>query len=210
MTSAHYPHEVAAPAETSEDRLRREVAGGLLYCHHRENTNTTKTLEVTAFAYAVIDLLIEKGLLDEDELNERKRKIGQRLVENFNDQGMHVAIQDSPVDKYRFEGGPRIDCENRIGLCKAACCRLRFPLSRQDLEEGVVKWELSRPYLIARKPSGYCAHLEEAGGHCSIYENRPLPCRAYDCRGDERIWADFENRIVSPRLGQLLEETSVV
>src|SRR5438093_12054942 len=111
------------------EQLRQEITGGLLYCHHRANTNTSKTLEVTAFAYALIELLIEKGLLTEDELNERKRAVGQRLVEKFNRVGMGVEIQDSQIDKYQFEGGPKIDCENRIHLCKAACCRLRFSLS---------------------------------------------------------------------------------
>jgi Fe-S-cluster containining protein len=201
------------PAATSSEQeaaglgeqMRREVAGGLLYCHHRENTNTAQALEVTAFAYAVIDLLIEKGLLSEDELNERKLKLGKSLVEKFNERGMNVAIQESDVDKYKFAGAPQIDCESRVHLCKAACCRLKFPLSKQDLEEGIVKWDLPRPYLIARRDDGYCTHLEQGGHRCTVYENRPLPCRAYDCRQDTRIWADFENMLVSPDLGKLFE-----
>jgi hypothetical protein len=48
--------------ETPE-RLRDELVGGLLYCHDRENTNTTRTLEVSAFSYALIELLLEKGPL---------------------------------------------------------------------------------------------------------------------------------------------------
>jgi len=197
------------PNDEAGERLRREVEGGLLYCHHRENTNTTQALEVTAFTYAVIDLLVEKGLLGEDELNERKQEMGRRLVEKFNARGMNVAIQESQIDKYKFEGGPQIDCASRVHLCKAACCRLKFPLSKQDLEEGVVKWDLPRPYLIARRADGYCAHMEQGcAGGCTVYENRPLPCRAYDCRGDERIWSDFENGVVSPGLEQLMQETS--
>ena len=186
------------------EQLRREVTGGLLYCHHRENANTTQALEVTAFAYALIELLIEKGLLSEEELNERKREMGRRLVEKFDARGMNVALQESEVGKYEFEGGPQIDCASRVHLCKAACCRLKFPLSKEDLEEGVVKWDLQHPYVIAKRDDGYCAHMEQGcGGRCTIYEHRPLPCRAYDCRQDARIWADFENRVVSPELGKL-------
>ncbi|HWS90141.1 MAG TPA: YkgJ family cysteine cluster protein [Pyrinomonadaceae bacterium] len=193
--------------EEMHDRLRREVEGGLLYCHHRENANTTQALEVTAFAYAVIDLLIEKGLLSEEELNERKLEMGRRLVEKFNARGMNVAIQESQVSKYEFEGGAQIDCAARLHLCKAACCRLKFPLSKQDLEEGIVRWDLPRPYLIARREDGYCAHVEGGcGGRCTIYEHRPLPCRAYDCRQDARIWADFENGVVSPELEKLFQQ----
>jgi hypothetical protein len=57
------------------DSLREEFIDGLLYCHHRANSNTEKALEVAAFAYALIELLIEKGLLAEDELNERERQV---------------------------------------------------------------------------------------------------------------------------------------
>ena len=188
------------------DELYEQVSGGLLYTHHRANANTSRTLEVSAFAYALIDLLIEKGLLTEEELNERKREVGKRLVEKFNNNGMTVAIQESQVDKYKFEDGPKIDCENRLHLCKAACCRLNFPLSPQDLEEGVVKWDLSHPYLIARGSDGYCRHLERGISCCAIYQHRPLPCRAYDCRKDERIWADFEHKIVSPELEKLFPQ----
>lgn len=195
----------AAILSTRIDDLYEQVSGGLLYSHHRANANTSKTLEVTAFAYALIELLIEKGLLTEEELNERKRKVGQRLVKKFNHNGMGVEIQDLQMDKYEFEGAPKIDCENRIHLCKAACCRLRFPLSPQDIEEGIVKWDLPHPYLIARGADGYCRHLARGSCRCSIYQHRPLPCRAYDCRQDQRIWADFDNKAVSPELEKLFQ-----
>src|SRR5262245_51921434 len=104
--------------------LHGEIAGGLLYTHHRANTNTSKTLEVTAFAYALIELLLEKGLLTEEELNERKRQVAHRLSERFREAGMGVVFQDPEENKYKFQSPTGIDCENRIHLCKAACCRL--------------------------------------------------------------------------------------
>jgi hypothetical protein len=177
-----------------------------LYCHDRANANTSKTLETTAFAYASIELLIEKGLLSEAELNERKTKVVERLAERFRDEAMGVFLQKPELDKYQFRGAPAIDCDNRIPLCKAACCRLRVALSKQDLEEGVVKWDLAHPYLIARGADGYCAHLRGADCKCVVYEKRPVPCRGYDCRQDKRIWADFENRVVSPELEELFAQ----
>jgi len=194
-------------AQDDWESLRQEVVGGLLYTYHRANTNTSRTLEVSSFAYALIQLLIEKEVLTQEELDERKRKMGQSLLERFNRAGMGVEIQESQIDKYEFEGGPQIDCENRLHLCRAACCRLRFPLSQQDLEEGIVKWDLPHPYLIAHGSDGYCRHLERGGCRCTVYQHRPLPCRAYDCRQDQRIWADFENRVVSPELEKLFEAT---
>jgi Putative zinc- or iron-chelating domain len=192
------------------ESLRQELIGGLLYCHDRENTNTSKRLEVIAFAYALIELLIDKGLLTEEELNERKRQVAQRLIEKFKDNSMGVMLQQPEIDKYTFEGGAPIDCENRVHLCKAACCRLRFALSKQDPEEGIVKWDLAHPYLIARGTDGYCRHLERGSCRCTVYQHRPVPCRGYDCRNDKRIWADFENRIISPELEQLFQAGSVI
>lgn len=187
------------------EQLRQEIVGGLLYCHDRENANTGKMLEVMAFAYALIELLMEKGLFDEAEINERKKRVALRLLERFKDNEMAVMLQQPEIDKYKFEGGAEIDCENRVHLCKAACCRLRFALSRQDIEEGVVKWDLSRPYLITRGADGYCNHYQRDDCHCSIYAQRPVPCRAYHCRTDKRVWADFENKVISPGLEKLFE-----
>jgi hypothetical protein len=192
-------------ATALSERLREELVGGLLYCHHRENTNTSKTLEVAAFAYALIELLMDKGLIAEAELNERKRQVAQRLVDKLEEDGTGVMLQRPEIDKYTFDGGAQIDCESRVHLCRAACCRLRFALSRQDLEEGVVKWELSRPYLIRRGTDGYCGHFERGSQNCTIYQQRPVPCRAYDCRDDKRIWTDFEKKVVSPELQTLLK-----
>jgi Fe-S-cluster containining protein len=111
-----------------------------------------------------------------------------------------VWIQDPTVDKYTFHDVVRIDCASRLHLCKAACCRLTFPLSAQDLAEGVVAWDPERPYMNARHADGCCVHLEGSTRRCAIYEQRPLPCRAFDCRNDPRIWVDFEKRISNPHL----------
>jgi len=65
----------------------------------------------------------------------------------------------------------------------------------QDLDEGTVKWDYARPYMIRKKPNGYCIHHEASTGRCGVYEKRPGVCRTYDCRNDKRIWQDFEFRI---------------
>jgi Fe-S-cluster containining protein len=192
------------PVLSDGGELRREVAEGLRYAHGRANANTSKLIEVTAFAYAAIELLAEKGLLSTDQLDARKTEVSDRLVERFRAAGMGAAFQDPELDKYEFKNTVVIDCENRVHLCKAACCHLRFALSRQDVEEGVVEWDFSHPYFIAQDESGCCRHLDQSALRCTIHAQRPLPCRAYDCRNDKRIWADFEARIPSPDLPKIL------
>src|SRR5262249_58709998 len=80
-----------------------------------------------------------------------------------------------------------------IPLCKARCCKLAFPLSFQDLDEGVVEWEYAMPYIVKKRADGMCVH-NEANGACGVYEKRPGACRSYDCRKDARIWVDFDRR----------------
>jgi Fe-S-cluster containining protein len=189
-------------AETSGG-VRAEVAGGLLYCHSRINANTSKVLESASFLYALVELLSERGLIEVGELDARKQTVASRLLDRFLDHGMGVALQEDEQDKYAYDGTVEIDCESRLHLCKAACCRMTFALSRQDVEEGVIKWDLGRPYLIAQDAEGCCRHLDQATKRCSVRAQRPLPCRAYDCRRDKRVWLDFEKHLPNPDLDQL-------
>ncbi len=193
-TVEHNSQPVPDPASD----LRQEVSDGLLYTHHRLNASTSKTLESASFLYALVELLNEKGLLTIEELDERKQIVGERLAEQFRQQGTGVMLQEPEYDKYAFQSEVKIDCENRVHLCKAACCRLPFALSKQDIREGIVHWDLGQPYMVAHGKDGYCDHLERGTFHCKVREHRPVPCRAYDCRNEKRIWLDFEKMIINP------------
>lgn len=180
--------------------LRHEVMGGLLYTHSRANSNTSRLLEVTSFLYALIEILTEKGILTIKELDARKDIVAKRVEKRFLDKGMGMHLQEPEQDKYTVRGSVEIDCDSRVHLCKAACCRFWFPLSKQDVEEGVVHWDLHEPYIIAQNTEGYCRHLNRANCHCRVYKHRPLPCRTFDCRKDPRIWLDFDTRVINPDL----------
>jgi hypothetical protein len=187
------PEPPRAPAPSWQ-----EVAEGFLYTHGRLSENTQATLEAASFLYGLVELLHEKGLVSIDELDHRKRQVAPRLVQKNSDKGVGVLLQDPEHDKYTFAGGVRIDCENRVALCRAACCRLPFALSKQDIREGRVRWDLGQPYMIAQDDAGYCTHLDRGCHRCTVHEHRPVPCRAYDCRGDRRIWLDFDSRTINP------------
>ena len=121
----------AEPYLSEEDRsrnrpagtdLRQEIAGGLLYAHSRLSAGTSKTLEVASFLYALVELLTEKGVITVEELDERKRVVGERLVEQFRKHGVGVVFQDLEYGKYAFEHEVEIDC----------ACRGRHCLSRRQ------------------------------------------------------------------------------
>jgi Fe-S-cluster containining protein len=106
-------------------------------------------------------------------------------------------------DKYGVTGEP-IDCESRLPLCQARCCSFAVMLSRQDLAEGELTWEIDRPYVLARGPDGYCGHLGRDDAHCQRYDHRPATCRSYTCKTDRRVWIDFDARIPAPMPSTLI------
>ena len=76
-------------------------------------------------------------------MDELKKVFGKRLVKKFAEQDMGVvALQEPEQDKYTFEQEVEIDCMRRIYISHAVCSRLDFALSKQDIEEGIIKWDL--------------------------------------------------------------------
>lgn len=98
------------------------------------------------------------------------------------------------TDKYALSDLPDVDCGPRLHLCRARCCHFSVRLTLQDMVEGIVSRDRATNTLV-RRPDGSCVHLD--GGRCTVYEHRPAVCRRYDCRGDDRVWADFEAMISS-------------
>lgn len=194
----HHQRKPTEDKRSAYRRIRREVSEGLLYAHARLSENTRTTLEAASFLYGLIELLNEKGLLTIAELDARQKQVAQRLVRKNSDKGVGVLLQDPEYDKYSFNQEVEIDCAARVHLCKAACCRLPFALSKQDIREGVILWDLGQPYIIDQETDGYCTHLDRRNRGCSVHPNRPVPCRAYDCRKDQKIWLDFEKQIINP------------
>ncbi len=189
-------------------KLYNEVSSGLLYIHTRLNANTTKTLETASFLHTLIELLNKKGMLSIEELDERKKQVVQRLVNRFVESGMGLMYQDPEYDKYTFDKEADVDCQSRLDVCKAVCCKLPFALSKQDVEEGIIRWEFGRPYLIAHGEDGYCVHLDRNTHRCTVHEQHPVPCRGFDCKDNKRweIWTDYANKICDPELVERIEK----
>lgn len=186
--------------EEQSQPANADLLRGLVYAHNRANANTAAAHEANATLRALVELLVEQGLVEGDLFEARRARASEELRREYVERGMAVAMQEFGVSKYEFEGGAEIDCASRLPLCRAACCRLPFALSQQDVQEGVVKWDLGQPYLNARDADGYCSQMERGTCRCTVYRQRPIPCRGYDCRKDARVWLDFEKRIVNPHV----------
>jgi Fe-S-cluster containining protein len=191
----------------SDHDLHDHLVSGLLYTHLRLNDGTKKTLEASSFLYALIELLNEKGIISIEELDGRKKEVAGRLVQKFADSGIGLMYQDQEFDKYAFEQEAKVDCEACLHICKAACCKMPFALSKQDVDEGIIQWEFGRPYMIAHGEDGYCIHLDRNTYQCSVHEHRPVPCRGFDCRDNEKwpVWSDYEGKVLNVELNDKID-----
>ena len=179
--------------ENSEkNELERQLIQGQLATHATLSRISERINDMEAFVFGINDALIEKGVIQSNFLFKKIESIKRHRMDNGETLDAGVSLR---VDNGEHTV-PVINCEERLHLCKAICCKLTFPLNQAEVEAGTVKWELGRPYYIRHKSDGYCCHRGETSG-CHVYENRPKVCSAYTCEKDERIWKDFENMVIN-------------
>jgi hypothetical protein len=159
--------------------LERQVEQGNLFTHSELTKQSHRANESEALLNGLVALLVQHKVVDADELMAIVDQAREHVEGSVN-----VALR---TDEETEE--PVIDCASRLPVCKAVCCRLHFALNVEEIETGLMKWELGRPYFNRHKADGYCHQWE---GGCTIYEQRPNPCRVYSCEHDDRIWKDFE------------------
>lgn len=173
------------------DEIYQALATALRRLEEAREADAKERAALAASFEQLLSLLQAKGILNEGHLR-MIEKVGERAAPSRR----RVRLRQF-VDKYALPGGD-IDCASRLHLCHARCCAFSFELTSQDLDEGVVRWELEEPYLIRHDADGFCTHLDRATLGCGIYEKRPATCRGFDCRQDRRVWLDFENAIPAP------------
>ncbi|MDQ3034435.1 MAG: YkgJ family cysteine cluster protein [Myxococcota bacterium] len=188
-----------ADEDDSNGNAETELARALVYVHERLGHGLLEHQELSAHVYALTESLIAAGVVTLEDIEERRARAREQMLHSARTHWQGAEVLHDESDKYAHRGND-IDCAARIHLCKAACCRLDFTLSKQDLDEGVVRWDVGRPYHIRQRKDGWCTHCDESTKACGVHAQRPLVCRQYDCRGDARIWADFEKRIPSRKL----------
>jgi Fe-S-cluster containining protein len=136
----------------------------------------------------LIDLLVARG-----QLTPGHRRLLHRLRPTDVSTVRLSVFQDK-----RAVPSSEVDCASLLHLCKGRCCAMDVSLSERDLADRTLTWDPHQPYLLRKDPvHGYCAH-HGPDGACTIYDERPGTCRAYDCRQDPRVWIDFEQRLPAP------------
>jgi len=151
----------------------------------------------------VVEVLVARGVLDGDDLPDAQAALAETEPRADREDEPHsalpwpaVAIRVDPEVDTPLEP---VDCAARMPVCHAVCCRMKFALSQDEVEKGRVKWDIGHPYVIRQDSSGYCCHNDGATNGCTVYEDRPRLCRRYSCRGDDRIWTDFDGMVLNTK-----------
>lgn len=176
-------------SQTLGTALEKQVEQGNLFTHTALSRHSARINEIESFLYAVVDLMTKRGIASPDELKEMVSGIRQEMFEKGETCNPGIALRvDGEEDKEFIP----VNCEERLHICQAVCCKLEFALSAEEVEAGIAKWELGRPYFIRRGNNCHCAHINPENLRCNIYEHRPSVCKKYSCANDPRIWKDFE------------------
>ena len=179
---------------TSNGSENGHIVRGLQFANIMLTINQDQARETAAHVLALTELLVQKGLLAEDEVTTTLDRVREEIAEQ---PAPKVRLSDLG-DKYAPAENIEIDCHNRLHLCQARCCTFAFYLTKQDLDEGVARWDYGNPYWIRQGDDGYCVHADPTTRRCTIWAQRPHVCRRYDCREDKRVWLDYANYIPAP------------
>lgn len=147
----------------------------------------------------LIKVLAAKGVVTEDELGVAFTPTGEEDQGHEGEAGIAwpaIALRVDPTDQ-PDQPAVEVDCTIRMPICRAVCCRLKFPLSCEEVDAGHVKWDIGHPYVVRHRSNGYCTHNDPSTRGCDVYAHRPSVCRRYSCANDPRIWADFDGMILN-------------
>lgn len=178
---------------SNNNEIEKQIEQGGLFTHSALSVHAERINHVEAFLYGLADVLLDGGQVTEEQLHTRATSVAEELRQKGETLSGGVVLR---VDPDTQSAEAKVDCVARMHVCKAVCCRLSFPLSAPEIESGLIKWELGKPYFARKDSTGSCVHHDEKNG-CGIYQNRPDVCRGYSCEKDERIWKDFDRMVLN-------------
>lgn len=201
-------YESAVDVRVAE--LDRQVERGSLFTQAVFQRGFRRIDHAETLLAGLIEVLAAKGVISPDEVGvafagEQAKDRESAAVEDEQAPAGEpqsditwpsVTLRVPPADQ-PTEPEVVVDCEARMHVCHSVCCKLKFPLSCDEVDHGRVKWDIGHPYVIRQEASGYCTHNDASTGRCGVYEDRPGICRSYSCALDTRIWKDFENMVLN-------------
>ncbi|MBB1519839.1 hypothetical protein [Aquipseudomonas guryensis] len=136
--------------------LNNQLERGTLFAHTALGENALRLNQLQAVVHGLADLLIAKGVVDSSELGQAMQRVDEELRQRGEQLGPGTLIRVETIEDQPPTA--TVDCESRLHICKAVCCRLNFALSVAEIEDGHARWDLGQPYHIRKQPDGCCVH----------------------------------------------------
>jgi len=176
--------------------LRDALRAGL----HRVHADIARTqqleLEQAAILQSVLRVLMSKGIVTAAEL-EGLYPLMHQTLSAHRAQTPTTAPKLSPAAHDPTEPDD-LDCRAHHPVCGAACCSaFNVFLTPEEAAQGRYLWDVSAPYRILADAHGTCVYFDHAQLGCTIWQERPMSCRTFDCRTDGRVWDDYPARRLS-------------
>lgn len=149
--------------------------------------------EQSVVVQCMLQVLMQKGLVKPEELNAALPTVHEEMTKLRSEQYTGPLL--APL-----VGLPDIDidCGAHYDTCEAACCTsFHVFLTMEEAQSGKYLWDITVPYKLLSDADECCVYFDRQGRKCTIWQDRPLACRAYDCRSDTRIWSDYPARNLS-------------
>lgn len=160
------------------------------------NRTFERLTELEAILLGLVDVLVRRGVVTEEELEPAARAIETELARRG--EGLeHAAGVRHDAPETADAADVLVDCAARMHVCRAVCCKLAVALSKPEVEAGRLAWDAGRPYYLRKGTDGRCSHQVRTTGGCGVYDERPAPCRRYSCATDRRIWTDFDGMVLN-------------
>jgi hypothetical protein len=199
--------DLSVPRDGDAGRVERQVERASFFTHTALSAAAQRQHVTESLLMGLVDVLLARSVVTEEEVEEAARLAQRRLEDEGEAMSPRLAVR---VDPDPPPAPKKVDCEDRWPVCHGVCCRLSFALTLPEVESGQVRWDLGQPYHIRQEEDGACTHQDRSTGACSIYEHRPGICRTYSCAADERIWLDFDAKILNqPWIDEHLSSRSV-
>ena len=97
MSSGRSPNPEDRPSHEAEDATAltpADIRWGLIYTHDRANQNTAALEEVAAAVEGLVGLLVERGILTDEEVAEAEDRAVEDVRRRFKEAGMAVITQE--------------------------------------------------------------------------------------------------------------------
>jgi hypothetical protein len=135
---------------SADPELERQVERGSLFTHSALGRSANHLREVETYLYGLVDLLLAKRLVTSEEVGAAVDRVERTLREEIPEPGVALRVDErapEPSDVI-------VDCAARMHICHAACCKLNFALSAEEVERGTARWDLGRPTSSATPRTG--------------------------------------------------------